>query len=67
MYNDRQTLLEQTLPEETTRHTVSTNHKQPASASSASNQRKHFEPNVQDESDYIDSWYDGLIGTSEDS
>jgi len=66
MYNDRQTLLEQTLLEEINRHTVSTNHNQKASASPESHQSKHSEPNVQDESDYIDSWYDGLIGTSED-
>jgi len=66
MYNDRQTLLEQTLLEEINRHTVSTNHNQQASTSPESPQEKHSEPNVQDESDYIDSWYDGLIGTSED-
>ncbi|NEP62176.1 MAG: hypothetical protein F6K31_35410 [Symploca sp. SIO2G7] len=66
MSNDRQTLFEQILPEEIARYLVNTNNNQQSSASQASYQCQHSESNIQEESNYIDSWYDGLIGTSED-
>ncbi|NEP14709.1 MAG: hypothetical protein F6K14_31845 [Symploca sp. SIO2C1] len=65
MYNDRQTELEQAIPE-IVQQLVSNNNNQQTSTPQAGYQYGHSQINVQDESDYIDRWYDGLIGISEE-
>lgn len=66
MYNERQTELEQAIPEQITQHLANTQNNQHTSTRQASYHHQSSQINIQDESDYIDRWYDGLIGISDD-
>ena len=66
MYNDQQTELEQGIPEQITQHLANAQNNQHTSTLQTSYQHRSSKINIQDESDYIDRWYDGLIGISDD-
>jgi|GEM_PF-4992861 len=66
MYNDRQIELEQNIPETIVQHLTSTHNNQHTSGLVTGWQCGASESNFQDEIDYIDRWYDGLIGMCDD-